>query len=89
VLGADRAPLSFTYGAAGEKTVLFVTGGAADPEGSMDPLLKRPCGTESQGILIQNGQLKASRSVNREIVVCPSAGMDEKMFWMVAHERED
>jgi len=44
------------------------------------------CGTEAQGILIKGGVARASKTTQSQGMVCATSGVDEKRFWMFAHE---
>ncbi|HEX8438888.1 MAG TPA: hypothetical protein VF697_27515 [Archangium sp.] len=82
VLDYQGAPRISAYGQNIKTWVAVVVGGAPAAEGAMDPVLKIPCGTQIQGILIQEGRIEASRQVFDGNAFCPGAGMDEKIYRM-------
>lgn len=77
-------PLSYTYEDAGNATVLVVVGAIGDSE-CTDPLMKKGCGTQTQGVILRCQGVSASKRIVKGSVWCPSKGIDEKEFWMFAH----
>ncbi|HYO68179.1 MAG TPA: hypothetical protein VEU33_19080 [Archangium sp.] len=83
VLDHRREPQTFSYGQAEDAvTVAAVAGGPPSEERTLDPVLRTPCGTQVQGILLQHGMFAASPRMFQGSTFCPSVGLDEKMFRM-------
>ncbi len=77
-------PQSYTYQDLGPATVLIVVGGPLDARRT-DPLMKEGCGTQAQAILLRRSGVSASKKIGKGSTLCPSAGLDEKMFSFLAH----
>jgi hypothetical protein len=90
VLDHRREPQTFSYGQAEDAvTVAAVAGGPPAAEGTMDPVLNIPCGTQVQGLLFQEGRFDVSPRMFQGSTICPGAGIDEKMFRMFSQQRRE
>ncbi|MBC7909945.1 MAG: hypothetical protein H7Y30_05565 [Pyrinomonadaceae bacterium] len=74
---------SYTYKDLRNATVLLVVGGPLNAKRT-DALMPDGCGTQWQAIILRRGSVSVSK-ISQGSTLCPSAGTDEKMFWVAAH----
>lgn len=79
-------PLTHSYKSAGNATVVIFVGKLAE-EFLPDGKTRQVRGSQSQAVLIRNGRVSASKRVVTDGRWSPSQGMDEKEFWLFAHEQ--
>jgi hypothetical protein len=74
---------SYTYKDLRNATVLLVVGGPLNAKRT-DALMPDGCGTQWQAVILRRGSVSVSK-ISQGSTLCPSAGTDEKMFWVAAH----
>ena len=77
------SPQFYTYKGHGNPTVLIITGGPIDTT-RRDSLMKDGCGTQIQVISLRQSSVKSSKVISDGPTVCPSQGLDEKVFGVFA-----
>jgi hypothetical protein len=66
--------------------VLLVVGGPITKR-KADPLMKNGCGTQLQSIMVRKSGVRISKNVSKDwYAVCPSDGMDGKVFGIMAEK---
>jgi hypothetical protein len=85
----NNDPQQFAYSDVGVDAVIIIAGSRISKQqrqkwGLSDNKL---CGTDRQGILFQENNIKATENVLKGGVVCKDTGSDEKDFWFFAHKQ--
>ena len=77
---------SYFYKDVGKATALLVVGGPIDSQ-RKDKLMKDGCGTQAQVVLLTSRGVSTTKEIGHGGVFCPSGGVEEKMFSILAHSK--
>jgi hypothetical protein len=77
---------SYFYKDIGNATALLVVGGPIDSR-RKDKLMTDGCGTQAQVVLLRPRGVSTTKEIGHGGVFCPSGGVEEKMFSILAHSK--
>lgn len=91
-VGEAGALAAWRYKSAKNATVVAVIGDPISAEQRADPIVKKRlaaglrCAPSLQGLLITPSAVAVSKKREHPGLLCVEAGIDERIFWMLAHD---